>query len=183
LASLVLGQRFFGIATGLLGMYEGYATKGNYGMAIINSYTVMNSMLMLFVFFVANRFIFKKNEESRLNNNEIVRRKHIVIGDIRLFGGRNQYERVSFDTEYMMNMMFLLLLFQSSSMSMAILSRLRIVFHPFFLIIVPLIIERCSNKKIVKSGMYLFMLVYFIYTATHTSPGNYGTIPYEFFWR
>lgn len=184
-ASLFLGQHFFDMTSTLLGMYEGYATKENYGMAIINSYTVMNSILMLFVFFMANRYIYRENTNSRILNAEFrnYRRKKIVLGDISLISTKKNEKIIPFNEGFMMNMMLLLLIFQSSSMSMAILSRLRIVFHPYLLVIVPQIVERCTNKRIVKKVVYLFLFMYFIYTSTHTSPGNYGTIPYEFFWR
>ena len=107
----------------------------------------------------------------------------IRIGNRCISLNKKQNEMGSFDNEFLMYMMLLLLIFQSSAMSMAILSRLRIVFHPFLLLIIPKIVNRCPRKKIVKYGVYLFVCIYFIYTATHTSASNYGTIPYTFYWN
>lgn len=183
--SLFLAQRFFNIVTSILGMYGGYATKDNYGLGIINIYTVMNSVLLLIVFLLANRFMFVKINVPRKMEKLDKKRRDIKIrmGNSCISLNKKQNEMGSFDNEFLMYMMLLLLIFQSSAMSMAILSRLRIVFHPFLLLIIPKIVNRCPRKKIVKYGVYLFVCIYFIYTATHTSASNYGTIPYTFYWN
>lgn len=69
---------------------------------------------------------------------------------------------------------------------MNIINRVSWYFVPFVLLLYPKAIQNISNiqnRKIIRYGTYLFMLVYFVWMTVKFEEAFHGTVPYIFFWN
>jgi len=149
--------------------YERYLTSATEGIGNLNIQTIYNFLLTIFAFVLGYYFlVWKKKKIKTLKENE---------ENVYQLGNRESF---------MLYMTLIastcrLLIFQ-----MNVINRFSYFFVPFMLVLYPhaLSFEKSvSNRRILKSSVYVLFLIYFVWITVSYASALYGVVPYKFIWQ
>lgn len=168
LGSLVFYNYIFSFVTSVLGKYDGYVDKTSQNVGFFNFYSFFNIfMILVMCILIYYQLIYKK---KKLDKNCDDKSNELKSG---------------FSGSLIMQFSIYALIFQSTVLTMNILSRMRHYFFFMLIIGVPKAVNSASKKykQLLSLGVYTLLLIFFVWTSLKTSNTQFGTIPYEFFWR
>lgn len=169
-ASFILYQRIYNIFATIISIRRDFAEFYSSSGSVINVISLYGVALNALIFFLGCYVLaYKARNKENINENT----SNLALTE-------------TFSNSFLLFMGLLMVICKLTGLQINIMSRMAYYVGPFMWILFPRVLKNTylnSNKRVLKYGIGLIMLIAFIWMGYRSVADLYGTVPYKLFWR